>query len=479
MKVRSRSRLARVGGWWVWVLVATAGCGPALPEELEAEPVTREDEIRIPNSLTTQALVFNALSTNRAANQRLGTRSLHSLFTAPGDSYIQNQLRDPWAQTFMSYLVSCALKTGQDIAWTHPLTNQPEVWHGKLGICSEWATQAPSRSCQEQVSACLLARNNAFGQRVELSMRGEHPNTSVFRLEQVTRPTEYDPDTSQRVASFSECATQTLGVSRSCGWTVDAIGSCQPGATVRLGAGGRAPDTCTGPVMGSSSGTRMMLRVCEGIAGCNDSGARFLAQSEGSCLTTPPAVAFTCPSAGYFNVMTAPYDSTLQGTASVATEPSGRIPYRLSEAEVFRMREGAYYGTIFDPDALAAEITVIEGEIIGRDQVVRGSVYRRMFSCNDVAWTSGAAGATHRVCALPSSGANCAAEVTGTCVDPASPSFPDSMCATDDGSQIWGDGDYQSCRDRSGRLWKAPVTVYLNGACDVVGGYGDPTLCKR
>ncbi len=477
MKVRSRSRLPRMGAWGLCLLVAVGACGPALEEEAEPRWVTREDEIRIPNSLATQALVFNALSTNKAANGLLGTNSLQALFSSPGSSYIQNQLRDPWAQQFMYYLVGCALNTGQDLTWTNPLTQEQGIWHGKLGICPAWGTQAPTQACLEQVSSCLLARNNAFGRRVELSLRGEHASLATFKLDPVTPPTEYDPNTSQRVGSFLPCQTEVAGVQRNCGWAVDAIGSCQPGATVRLGAGGRAPDTCAGSTLGSISGARMMVRACEGIAGCNDDGPRFLAESDGSCNTIDPAVAFTCPAGGYFNVMTAPYTSTAQGTATVATDDSGQAPYHLSEADAFRVREGAYYGTLFDPNALAAEIKVVDGQVIGRNQVVPGSVYRRMFSCQDASWTSGMAAATYRVCALPASGANCAATVTGKCVDPASPSFPSSKCSTDDGSQVAGDGDFQGCKDNAGNSWTEPLTVYLNAACDILSAVGKPSLC--
>lgn len=468
-----------IGGLGGLLLVAFGGCGPASPDETETEWVAREDSVRIPNALTTQALVFNALSTNRQANTLLGTQPLKTLFNPPGNSYIQNQLHDPYAHKFMSYLVSCAFKKGQNLAWKNPLTGLNESWPGDLGLCPEWATQSPSQVCLQQVSSCLLARNNAFGKRVELSLRGEHPALPLaYQMDTVTLPIEYDPVSSLHLASFASCTSSTQGVQRNCGWKVDAIGACLPGQTVRLGAGGRAPDMCLGPVLGSSAGARMMVRVCEGIAGCDDGSSRLLAQSEGSCTALAPAVSFICPAKGSFNVMTAPYDSGQVGTATVQVDASAS--YRLSEAQAFPVREGAFYGTIFDPNALAVEIKVVEGRVIGRDQVVEGSVYRRMYSCYDAAWaSSGATNATYRVCSLPASGSNCAAKVTGVCVDPANRTYPGSKCATDDGSQVPGDGDYQDCKDTTGTLWTEPITVYLHGACDVVGGTGQSDLCSR
>lgn len=469
-----------VHGLWLCLLAGLGGCGPAFLEEPEAW-ASREAPIRIPNSLSTQALVFNALSTNKIANQLLGTNALAALFSPPGHPTILNQLQDPAARQFMSYLVSCSLANGQNLTWVDPATGGTQTWQGKLGICPAWKTQAPTQACLQQVSSCLLARNNAFGLRVELSLRGEHPTTpSVFGLEAVTPPSEYVPLSPQRLASFEGCTGTPVGAARDCGWRGDAVGACQPGTRVVLGAGGVNPDTCTGAALGTSSGARMVLRVCEGIHGCDHGNALpWLGASAGSCGTMAPAVAFTCPAGGHFSVMTAPYTHGQVGTATVQTAPSS-VQYRLPEASVFRVREGAFYGTLFDPDALAAEVFVREGKVILPEEPVKGSVYRRMYSCYDSGWGAGVANATHRVCALPSTGSNCAAQVTGACVNPVNRTYPSSMCATDDGSQVAGDGDYEKCRDHhSTTLWNYPITTYLHSACDVLDEYSQPDLCTR
>jgi hypothetical protein len=480
MTERARSWLRSFRGVGVSVMFVLGACGPGLPDQgaepAGAERATREQAIRIPNSLTTQALVLNSLTTNYTANGLLGTSSLNQLFYPPGDSYINTQLRDPNARVLMNYLVGCALKTGQNLKWTNPATNQQEYWYGSMGLCPEWQTSVPSLGCLERVSACLLARNNAFGVRVELSARGEHPTkVEAYSLETVTHPSEYEPSSSARLTSYATCTSSALGMTRNCGWTADAIGGCTPGETVRLGAGAPSPDNCSGPALGSTTVGRIMVRVCSGIVGCDSNAARFLAQSEGSCGSTAPAVAFTCPAEGYFNVMTAPYNISLKAAGAVqVAEPDS---YRLSEQAVFTVREGAYYGNIFEPDSLANEVHVVGDAVVIRDALVAGSVYRRMYSCYDSEWKSGLAHATHRVCALPAANADCAAEVTGTCVDMTSSSFPDSMCETDDGTQVVGDGDFDLCKDTHETLWKEPITVYLNAACDLVSGFGKPSLC--
>jgi hypothetical protein len=232
----------------------------------------------------------------------------------------------------------------------------------------------------------------------------------------------------------------------------------------------------------------MVLRVCSGPVGCDHLGPRFLAKADSSCAGLAPAVSFACPTGGYFSVMTAPWDSQTAGTANVAVTAPTTTPaaYGLSERQVFDTREGAFYGNLFDPKALAAQVEVHVTrvgdreyyEVVGDDAVIDGSIYRKMFSCYDPAWTNGAGYSTNRVCALPSSGANCAATVAGPCWNATSPSL--GRCATQDGPILPGDGDFEQCRDPSGQVWQEPVTVYLYEACGQVTLAEDGTsTCER
>lgn len=457
----------------VSLLLGATGCQPEpRPGETAPALTSESSRLRVANSLTTQALVLNAISTNPTADKLLVDDGLAPLFDpTTGDAYLQRQLRDKDAQHFMAYLVSCALEEGESIAWKDPDTGKTESWEGKAGLCPKWQWNAPSDECKRRISACILARNNAFGRRVELSIRGEDASQpGLFSLENPTRPVEYDPDLGgARVASFEDCESPSASMYRDCGWKADQLGRCAPGQTVRLGAGGRAPDQCSGSPLGSSSGTRMMLRVCDDLLGCDQGSTHLLAQSQGSCTTSAPAVTFTCPASGFFNVMAAPYDSTQAGTVSVEVGTGAR--YKLAESEVFSFREGAYYGDIFDPDALGAEVYVSErGEIVGKQQVVKGSVYKKMFSCQAPEWTNAAAYALHRVCALAETEENCAATPTGACIDWQNRKFPASKCVLDDGLVVKGDGDFEQCADPSGTVWKEPVTVFLHQPCELMPG---------
>jgi len=476
------------------LLSGAPGCQPEREgPEGDGETLTQEHSLRVANSLTTRALVLNAISTNPSAIVTLVSGGLQNMFTSTASTYadIQRQLVDPDAQQLMSYLVSCALDANSSISWKDPnsLTNPADptsgvtrIWRGKLGLCPEWKTGAPSAACKNRVSACLLARNNALGRRVELSLRGEDPSRpGLFSLEGVTLPLEHDPNTDVPVPSFTGCSAPSTVMSRDCGWKGDGIGRCVPGQLVRLGAGARAPDQCsTGTVLGSASGAPMMLRACADLAGCDGGSTRLLAHGANSCGTGYASVTFTCPASGFFNVLKQAYDSTQTGTVSVVEEtgtPAG-TRYPLSEAEVFSVREGAYYGNIFDPEALGATVYVdAQGKLHGKEQVIRGSVYRKMYSCQAAGWSDAAAYATNRLCALPSSVSNCAAIPTGTCVNPSVPTYPSSRCEQSDGPLVEGDLDFEKCRDSTGLQWKEPITVFLHDACGLMS---EPSgICKR
>ncbi|MCE9672442.1 hypothetical protein LY474_32010 [Myxococcus stipitatus] len=467
-----------------------AGCGRGgVPErDVSGEVGESAAEIRIANSLSTDALVLNAIGTHPQATMLLATSALSSLFDPSptgGDALIRKQLHDPDAQKFMEYLVGCALDSSQSLGYFNPLgTPGPASWKGKAGLCTTWLTQAPTPQCLNRVSACLLARNNAFGRRVELSIRGEVPNDpTVFYLEAVTRPAEYEPKTAQRIQSFAACGAGEVGESRDCGWTADGIGSCQPGASVWVGAGGAA--SCPGPALGASWGSPMVLRVCEGVVGCDTGDLTTLAEASTSCDALGPVAAFTCPATGYFNVMTAPYDSTMFGVAAVDVVSDVAAQYGLSEMEVFAIREGAFYGNIFDAKYLATKVDVIEVQVPGEkpkyvvegDQVViPGAIYKNMYSCYDPAWTSGAAYSANRVCALPNSGANCASTVVGPCWG--SGATVKGKCLVNDGPLVPGDGDFELCRDVNNTIWKEPVTTFLHDACGPVEA-GKERVCAR
>ncbi|WP_437942681.1 hypothetical protein [Sorangium sp. So ce341] len=156
----------------------------------------------IGNHLRLEVLGGNLLTTNADNLRELTQRPLASASFAEGP--LHRALLDPHARDVMQALVECALRPDQglswtttaselsavdagatvsspesDLSWAIPQGEKPSLapvvveWSGDLGLCPSWAHGAPSTDCQELVSACLLARNNARGARVDLSLRWE------------------------------------------------------------------------------------------------------------------------------------------------------------------------------------------------------------------------------------------------------------------------------------------------------------------
>lgn len=490
------------------LVLALSGCGTVVHEEDGWEPTSQEAEIRIANSLTTEALVLNAISANPESNELLMTTPLAVLFDpVNGHAGTRQRLYDLDAQRFMSYLVSCALGPGDFIEWYDPRPPTPGVqrWFGKAGLCPQWKVGVPAPDCLQRVSACLLARNNALGRRVELSMRGQHQWNStgpnIYTLEARTLPADHDPISALPLASSQPCGLGESGPQRDCGWKADGIGVCDASGTALVGAG--APTSCSGPapVLGSSAG-QVVLRVCAGVVGCDHGSSRNLGEATGSCAgpSPVPVVSFTCAPGQYFSVMTAPWSSTNpHPTATVAVSPASVVRHGLSETQVYGVREGAFYGNLFGrrvngvSTALAPGVNVdvrpvMEGEqvtyeVVGDDVRIVGSIYRNMFSCYDPVWATGAAYASSRLCALPDAdptlSVNCAAKVTGACFNSLNPPSP-GQCAIQDGPLTPGDRDYEQCKDPLQNVWMHPVTTFLHSACDTVPrDDGSVPPCRR
>lgn len=136
------------------------------------------------NAITVNALTTNALTTNAANLQALLQSKLADASFETGS--LSEALWDPSAQEVMAYLVSCALSPGQSVTWRPASGVGPPppatTWEGALGLCPQWHAGgvADNAACQELVSACLLARNNAAGVEVQISLRGRDVDESYF-----------------------------------------------------------------------------------------------------------------------------------------------------------------------------------------------------------------------------------------------------------------------------------------------------------
>jgi len=450
--------------------------------------------IRVPNSLRTEHF-FNALIANPISLAALNASPLNdATFTTGGHPDLQLPLHDPFAQRFMHYLVGCALTPGDVVSWVDPYDSVGYQWVGDSGHCADWKIGPPSPDCLNRVSGCIFARNNKLGIPVMLSMRGA--NQGPFpsdRPPPVTVTENIDRAMHIAVPSFMDCPgpNPILG-NRNCGWIPNFAGRCTPGSPVSLGAGGVPNDPgcggCAGcPRMGTLLGSRMIMRVCDGLDGCDAGSPRQLTDDEGLCDGAPsfaPAVAFTCPASGFFSVMLAPYSSAESADGIVESSTTAIFP--VPQTLAYTIREAAFYGNLFSPAALDQSVNVrIEeatGSVLGREEALRvPTAFHSAWTCYDSGWTTAQAYAYHRVCATPDDATptmsrGCTAHVVGGCrfYPPPDPSF---MCEFDRRGVMFPNyDDYGKCHGSDGSTWYQPMTVFLYGACDIPGQQG---FCER
>ncbi len=433
--------------------------------EVEEEPGLEETEQWALNQWALNGFMLNGLVGTAPTLNLLVTNPLASATFDPDSGVLPYVLNDPDARVFMTYLASCALGNKQAPIEFDDLEGQHHVFRGGLGFCPAWAGGAADQSCQEMVSACLFTRNNAEGKSVMLSIRGKNLSGAALGLSsRMTAKTTVDSGAT--IASFRTCAAAQNGATRNCGWTASRsyLGTCTPGLNVTLGCAGTS--------------SQMVARVCNGIAGCNHLASAQLAEDT-VCSAAKPSLSFTCGSDGAFAAMTGPVTSGQAVTASFSGAVGGVFP--ASEGQLFQVREGAFYGNLFDPSShnSLVSVTVDAGGNVITDIPNGGShdVFHDAWACHDGGWTLGDAYASHRLCAIATDDDGdqaelCAATPLGACTGGGAPA-----CASNDSVPV-GDKDFAGCTDGGGVIRSFPLTVMLHKACDQLPA-GLAALCQR
>lgn len=444
----------------------------ALPGTALAEPADPDTAagIRILNGISTQAVVFNPLTANPEANALLTQRPLKSE-TFAYEPVLREPLRHENGRTVLKYLVECALQPGQPVvSWYNPERGISDTASGLAGLCPEWASQGIQGNgrCRELVSACVLARNNAAGESVDMLMRGEDWE-QPFLFNPTATPHVWSP-----LLLPATAGSALGGLAPEVGWRGESVGTCVAGFPVTLGAGAYPSTTCSGTKLGEISGDRI-LRVCAYPSDCTGTGK--LAETDRSPCTIAPLTTFTCPASGQYSVMSAPYSrsATTASWVRPAAMGTGALSYpygRHGAYSAFGFREGAFFGDIFDPAALAIRVSVSLGGklVVDASGLTSGkSVYGKMFACHGKSWSTEAALRTRRLCANEPYGSKvgCAATALGPC-EPGSSDTRAPRCDTNDGTLVPGDGDFEGCKDPSARRWTYPVTTFLRSACDTL-----------
>jgi hypothetical protein len=450
----------------IWVAVVVAGSCAGNPDpELEESQVALQAIMS--NAIMSNAIMSNALTGNRDASEMLIAGPLRDE-TFLNNPFLAEQLEDPLARTVLKYIWGCSM--GLNDYLTVSGSFGTEVYKGGGGMCTKWKSGPPDRQCQEQVSACLMARNNACGHSHQLSLRGENTDPTVFAgpLPEVPPNGTYlpaacpAPGPPKQVKSLIACPPGKLGYLEDCGWSLDRIGNCTPGTTAIVS---------TKAYGGWSSGGSA-LRIIAGVRA--DDNAQALTVTRNSAPGLPDEVKFTCPSSGLFSVMKAPYKRDVSVTmVTGGSVVGGRFPapegWMSGDYAVFPWPEGHFFGNIFGKANFAGSF--VNNVCDPKTHVCYhppsnntnlDPAFKNAFACTSEVWTDGAATARDRLCAAGQRWEGCFATYVGQCVD---------VCRLRDGTQRIGDYNFQDCKAPTGTRYTTGISTFLNNPCDLTPGH--------
>jgi len=138
-------------------LVFAGGCVAEAPEL-----GSTESHVESQNRIALNRIALNRIALNRIA--------LNGLTSLGGANTMLDTVEN---RDVVKYLVQCALPDGSSITLSD--ANGTYTFDGAIGLAPGWATSTPSASEKRWVSACLLARTNAYGISVAISLRGANP----------------------------------------------------------------------------------------------------------------------------------------------------------------------------------------------------------------------------------------------------------------------------------------------------------------
>lgn len=95
--------------------------------------------------------------------------AIHHLEAAESFSIQEHRIDTPDKRQKMQHLASCALDEHTQLTGHHKGTEY--TFKGAMGLAPNWHKKALSETEAKWVSACILARTNFFGEKVQLSLR--------------------------------------------------------------------------------------------------------------------------------------------------------------------------------------------------------------------------------------------------------------------------------------------------------------------
>jgi hypothetical protein len=177
--------LAQKTSWLAALALAAAlvGCQPG-SDDSGAAANSADQELQSTNGLPdingltlTNGLSGNGLSGNGLSGNGLSGNGLS------GNGLLMNPLttgivpsgamvNSADGRTTISYIVRCALASGHTITAKDSLNNTYS-WGGQIGVAPEWETNTCGTTCQERMTACLLAHVNTSGVHIPIWLDSE------------------------------------------------------------------------------------------------------------------------------------------------------------------------------------------------------------------------------------------------------------------------------------------------------------------
>jgi hypothetical protein len=156
---------------------ALGGCQPGAEENAPAASV--EDALSSQNGLTmlngltmTNGLSGNGLSGNGLSGTGLSGNGLLMNPLTTGILSTGTIMNSAVGRSTMSYIVRCALASTKTIT-AKDSTGTSYSWTGAIGVAPEWETGTCGTTCQERMTACLLAHVNTSGVHIPIWLDSE------------------------------------------------------------------------------------------------------------------------------------------------------------------------------------------------------------------------------------------------------------------------------------------------------------------
>lgn len=214
--------------------LSAVGCLARSGDESDGDVGVAQEAALTHNALTHNALTHNALTHNALSSGALTGSSLTSTSLA-SNAALSAAMTDADSREVLGYVVGCALPAGNQLNVT--VSGVAYSFPGELGLASSWGQSNGTcdTSCQESVSACLIARLDYLGQYVAISLRGTSAALTASASEMAAYPVvegAYYGNVFLSTPTLYACmAPNQNGLARVCGPTtvgciVDVLGDC-------------------------------------------------------------------------------------------------------------------------------------------------------------------------------------------------------------------------------------------------------------